>query len=108
MLQRERELADLKYQKKKLNLCEWHIPEALESPFARLLRSYKSHDLLFTKYCIETCDFMKVQFLQALKPEDKPRRKEFAVTMLGRLDSDLRFLKLFALVTSQRSTFLDY
>ena len=25
---RDRELADLKYQKK-LNLCEWHIPEAL-------------------------------------------------------------------------------
>ena len=28
---RERELADLKYQKK-LNVWEWHIPEALESP----------------------------------------------------------------------------
>ena len=35
----------------------------------------------------------KVQLLQALKPEDKPRRKEFAVTMLDRLDSDPGFLK---------------
>ena len=35
----------------------------------------------------------KVQLLQALKPEDKPRRKEFAVTMLDRLDSDPVFLK---------------
>ena len=35
----------------------------------------------------------KVQLLQALKPEDKPRRKEFAVTMLNRLDSDPGFLK---------------
>ena len=31
--------------------------------------------------------------LQALKPEDKPRRKECAVTMLDRLDSDPGFLK---------------
>ena len=35
----------------------------------------------------------KVQLLQALKPKDKLRRKEFAVTMLGRLDSDPGFLK---------------
>ena len=28
---RERELADLNYQKKKLNLCKWHTPKALES-----------------------------------------------------------------------------
>ena len=35
----------------------------------------------------------KVHLLQALKPEDKPWRKEFAVTMLDRLDSDPRFLK---------------
>ena len=33
----------------------------------------------------------KVQLLQALKSEDKPRRKEFAVTMLDRLDSDPGF-----------------
>ena len=47
-----------------------------------------------------------VQLLQALKPEDKPRRKEFAVTMLDRLDSAPGFLKR-ASVTSQRVTFLD-
>ena len=35
----------------------------------------------------------KDQLLQALKPEDKPRQKEFAVTMLDRLDSDPGFLK---------------
>ena len=34
-----------------------------------------------------------MQLPQALKPEDKPRRKEFAVTMLHRLDSDPGFLK---------------
>ena len=34
-----------------------------------------------------------VQLLQALKPDDKPRRKEFAVTMLDGLDSDPGFLK---------------
>ena len=34
-----------------------------------------------------------MQLLQALKPEDKPRRKEFAVTMRHRLDSDPGFLK---------------
>ena len=31
---REREMADLRYQKKKLNLCEWHKPDALERRFA--------------------------------------------------------------------------
>ena len=35
----------------------------------------------------------KVQLLQALKSEDKLRRKEFAVTMPDRLDSDPGFLK---------------
>ena len=36
--------------------------------------------------------YSKVQLLQALKPEDKQRRKELAVTMLHRLDSDPEFL----------------
>ena len=45
----------------------------------------------------------KVQLLQALKAEDKPRRKEFAVTMLGRLDSDPGFLKRVCF--SDESTF---
>ena len=35
----------------------------------------------------------KVQLLQALKPEDKPRQKEFAAMMLDRLDSDPGFVK---------------
>ena len=53
---RERKLADLKYQKKKLNLCEWHIPEALESLFAGLLPKCRSHAPRFTNFCIEICD----------------------------------------------------
>ena len=44
-----------------------------------------------------------MQFLQALKPEDKPRRKDFAVTMLYRLDSDPGFLKRVCF--SDESTF---
>ena len=44
-----------------------------------------------------------MQFLQALKTEDKPRRKEFAVTMLHRLDSDPGFLKRVCF--SDESTF---
>ena len=58
---KERELADLKYQEKKLNLCEWHILEALKKPFVRFLRSYKSHAPIFTKFCIETCYFMHIK-----------------------------------------------
>ena len=46
-----------------------------------------------------------VQLLQVLKPEDKPRRKEFAATMLDRLDSDQGFLKRVCF--SDESTFLD-
>ena len=57
---RERELADLKYQKKKLNQCMWHIIKTLKSPFAGLLCSYRSHTPLFTKFGIETCDFMHI------------------------------------------------
>ena len=45
----------------------------------------------------------KVQLLQALKPEDKPRRKEFAAMMLDRLDSDTGFLKRVCF--SDESTF---
>ena len=44
-----------------------------------------------------------MQLLQALKPEYKPRRKEFAVTMLHRLDSDTGFLKRVCF--SDESTF---
>ena len=44
-----------------------------------------------------------MQLLQALKPEDKPRRKEFAVTMLHRLDSNPGFLKRVCF--SDESTF---
>ena len=44
-----------------------------------------------------------MQLLQALKPEDKPRRKKFAVTMLHRLDSDSGFLKRVCF--SDESTF---
>ena len=45
----------------------------------------------------------KVQLLQARKPEDKPRRKKIAVTMLDRLDSDQGFLKRVSF--SDESTF---
>ena len=44
-----------------------------------------------------------MQLLQALKPEDKARRKEFAVTMLHRLDSDPGFFKRVCF--SDESTF---
>ena len=44
-----------------------------------------------------------MQLLQALKPEDKPRRKEFALTMLHRLDSNPGFLKRVCF--SDESTF---
>ena len=44
-----------------------------------------------------------MQLLQALKPGDKPRRKEFAVTMLDRLDPDPGFLKCVCF--SDESTF---
>ena len=44
-----------------------------------------------------------MQLLQALKPEDKPRRKKFTVTMLHRLDSDPGFLKRVCF--SDKSTF---
>ena len=44
-----------------------------------------------------------MQLLKAFKPEDKPRRKEFAVTMLDRLDSDPGFLKRVCF--SDESTF---
>ena len=32
----------------------WKLP-------SRLLRSYRSHAPLFTKFCIETCDFMHIK-----------------------------------------------
>ena len=35
----------------------------------------------------------KVQMLQALQPNDMPRRKEFAVNMLQRISEDKAFLK---------------
>ena len=35
----------------------------------------------------------KEQLLKVFKPKDKPRQKEFAVTMLDRLDSHPGFLK---------------
>ena len=44
-----------------------------------------------------------MQLLQALKPEDKSRRKDFAVTMLHKLDSDPGFLK--SVCFSDESTF---
>ena len=47
--------------------------------------------------------YYKVQLLQPLKPEDMPRQKEFAVTMLDRLDSDPGFLKRVCF--SDESTF---
>ena len=76
----------------------------------RLLFNCRFHAPLFTKFGTEICDFMhiaysKVQLLQALTPEDKPRRKEFAVTLLHRLDSDPGFLKRVCF--RDESTFLD-
>jgi hypothetical protein len=44
-----------------------------------------------------------VQHLQALKPNDKPQRKEFAVSLLDRLSEDEHFLKRVCL--SDEETF---
>ena len=59
-----------------------------------LLPNCRSHAPLFTKFCIK-------MFLVVLA--DKPRRNEFAVTMLLRLDSDPGFLKRVCF--SDESTF---
>ena len=107
MCYRERELADRKYQKKKLSLCEWYIPEALEprksireaSTKLQIPRS-TIHKVLHRNLRLYA---YKVQLLQALKPEDKPRRNKFALTMLNRLDSDPGFLKCVCF--SDESTF---
>ena len=55
--------------KLKLNLCKWHIPEALKSPFAMQLQIPRStiHKVLHRNLQLYT---YKVQLLQALKPED--------------------------------------
>ena len=96
----------LKYQKKKLNLCEWHIPEAIESLFAGfypIADPTLHYSQSFAKKFATLCIYSRAQLLQAFKPEDKSRRKEFAVTMLHRLDSDPEFLKCVCL--SDESTF---
>ena len=103
MCYEERELADLKHPQKKLDLCLRHIPEAIESPFARLLCSYKYHVLLFIKFAQKFGTYAyRVELLQVFKPEDKPRRKDFAVSILGKLGLDPGFLKLACL--SNKST----
>ena len=48
----------------------------------------------------------KVQMLQRLQPNDKPKRKEFADNMLQRISEDEEFLKQICLVTRQRFMFL--
>ena len=48
------------------------------------------HGVLHKSLRLYAC---KVQLLQTLKPEDKLRPKDFAVSMLDRLDSDPVFLK---------------
>ena len=76
---RDRELGDLKYQKKKLNLCKWHIPEALESLFAGfypLADPTLHYSQSFAKKFATLYIYSNVQLLQALKPEDKPRGKK--------------------------------
>ena len=106
MCYRERELADLKYQKKKLNLCEWHNPEALESLFAgfySIADPTLHYSQSFAKKFATLCICSEVQLLQALEPKDKPRQKEFAEMMLHRLDSDPGFLKRVCF--SDESTF---
>ena len=47
--QQKREMADLKHQQK-LNLGVRRLPEALESPFAGLLRSCRQDNPLSTKF----------------------------------------------------------
>ena len=62
MCYEERELAVIKQQKKRqLNLCVWHIPEAVDSPFAEFLRKYRHHVSLFIKFRNKVCDLIYMQ-----------------------------------------------
>ena len=101
---REWELTDLKYQKKKLNLCELYTRsprKSIRGASTQLqIPCSTIHKVLHRKLRLYA---YKVQLLQPLKPEDKPRRKEFAVMMLDRLDSDPGFLKRVCF--SEESTF---
>ena len=63
-------------EEEEINQCVRYIPEALETSFAEIPRSYKNHAVT-----------------TSLKPEDKRRRKDFAVSVLDRLDSDPWFSK---------------
>ena len=38
-----------------------YIRSLIENPFAGLLRSYRSHAPLFTKFCIKTCNYMHIK-----------------------------------------------
>ena len=58
---KESKLAGLKHKKKKLNLCDHHTPEALESPFARVPRNYKYHARQLIKFCAKVCDFIHIK-----------------------------------------------
>ena len=74
MLQRKG--AGFKYQKKKLNLCECHIPEALDSLFAGfypIIDPTLQYSQSFAQKFATLCIYSKAQLPQALKPEDKPR-----------------------------------
>ena len=105
MCHKKRKLADLKHLKKKLDLCVWHKPEALESAFAGILRSYRYHSPLFIWFCINVCDFMHVKRSNyRLLGQKISRDEEFAVNMLDRLGSNSVFLE--GVFFSDESTFL--
>ena len=72
-----------------------HIPEALKSSILGVFTLFKNLRSNIYKFLHRNLQLYayKVQLLHALKPKDKPQRKEFAVTMLDSLDSDPRFLK---------------
>ena len=52
------------------------LPEVLESPFAGLLRSYRSYTPLFTTFCVATCDFMHIKCSYCKPLSQKIRRDE--------------------------------
>ena len=65
--------ADPKHQKKKLNLCMWHITEALESS-STALHSYRYHAQQVLIKSLQSYAY-EVQLLQALNPEGMPPQK---------------------------------
>ena len=80
--------------------------ESVQAAYTRSPRnSYKSHTPLFTKFCIETCDFMhiKYSYCKPLSQKISHNEKNLQWQCWNWLDSDPRFLKHVCF--SDKSTF---